>query len=154
MAQQIPEQITGSETATEGTPLSALIGFYRAFNARDLMLMERNWDISPDASMSNPLGGLRRGWPEIRGTYARIFASREPVRVAFHDWTLHEFGDAFVAVGRESGQAGDLSLAIRTTRIYRRTAEGWRQFHHHGSFEDPALFAAYQARINGSHRTA
>lgn len=36
------------------------------------------------------------------------------------------------------------SEAIRTSRLYRRIDGAWRQVHHHGSFEDPALLAAYR----------
>ena len=58
----IREPITGQEkrgTLTE--PAEALAQFYRAFNSRDLGLMEENWDASDDAVMANPLGGIKRG---------------------------------------------------------------------------------------------
>jgi hypothetical protein len=35
-------------------------------------------------------------------------------------------------------------LAIRTTRVFRRVEGAWRQVHHHGSMDDPALLRAYQ----------
>lgn len=155
MATMIPVQlaITGNEDLVDRSePLHALAEFYRAFNTRDLALMRQNWDNSPDAVMDNPLGGIKRGWNEIRSVYERIFAGRAQVEVEFWDYTLHEFGDIFVAVGRERGTFSlggtSLDLAIRTTRIFRRTPEGrWRQVHHHGSFEDPALLAAYQQAV-------
>jgi hypothetical protein len=37
-----------------------------------------------------------------------------------------------------------LDLAIRTTRIFRRVDGCWRQVHHHGSMDDPALLETYQ----------
>jgi hypothetical protein len=37
-----------------------------------------------------------------------------------------------------------LALAIRTTRVFRRVEGAWRQVHHHGSMDDPALLRAYQ----------
>ncbi|MBV9743896.1 MAG: hypothetical protein JO099_09035 [Acidobacteriia bacterium] len=53
--------------------------------------------------------------------YQRIFEGPSRVTVEFHDYTLHQFGDVFYAVGRErgslDGQAEPLELAIRTTRI-------------------------------------
>ncbi len=58
----IQEPITGEEergTLTE--PAEALSQFYRAFNNRDLALMEQNWDASGEAVMANPLGGVKRG---------------------------------------------------------------------------------------------
>ena len=147
-----PDVIDGLDThfAPEH-PLAALSAFYRAFNQRDLEAMARQWSHDEGASMSNPLGGIERGWPRIRAVYQRIFLGEARVRVVFHDYTLHEFGDAFLAVGRERGvlERGNakLELAIRTSRLYRRTHEHWRQFHHHGSFEDPALLEAYHEMV-------
>jgi hypothetical protein len=44
-----------------------LAEFYRAFNTRDLALMERNWISSDEASMDNPLGGSTR--PSLSATF-------------------------------------------------------------------------------------
>jgi ketosteroid isomerase-like protein len=155
MSKAVPEQqpITGRESADPATPLGALSTFYRAFNERDMALMEANWEASPEAAMDNPLGGIRRGWEAIRDTYLRIFAGPARVRVEFHDYTLHETGEVFWAVGRERGrlEAADgsgLDLAIRTSRLFRRDAAGqWRQVHHHGSIDDPRLLEAYQQAV-------
>lgn len=149
--------IDGSEAGLDpGSPVAALSAFYAAFNQRDLVAMARNWIDDGDVSMSNPLGGIARGWPAIRAVYQRIFEGEAQVTVAFHDYTLHvlaphEAGGMFWAVGRERGLLvrGRLQLqpAIRTTRLFRRIEGEWRQVHHHGSFEDPALLAAYQEAV-------
>ena len=143
--------ITGRETFQPDDPRAALAGFYRAFNARDLALMERNWGHGADVSMDNPLGGIRRGWEDIRAVYQRIFAGRARVHVEFHDYTLHAFGETFIAVGRERGRLEapgiTLDLAIRTTRVFHRIDGAWRQFHHHGSIENPDLLRAYQEAV-------
>lgn len=155
----IPEQepITGHEELGDlAAPVQALAQFYRAFNARDLELMEANWDPSPGAVMDNPLGGIVRGWSEIRKVYERVFSGRRRVQVEFHDYTLHVLGEAFCAVGRERGTLAaegtrpELRLAIRTSRLFRRTGGRWRQLHHHGSIDDPELLAAYQRAIRAS----
>ncbi len=148
MASPIQTPVTGAEYAPADEPFAALAGFYRAFNGRDLALMEQNWDIGEDVSMDNPLGGIRRGWAEIRTVYERIFGAQASVRVEFHDYTLHRIGDVFLAVGRERGRLERpgrvvLDLAIRTSRVFRRADNAWRQFHHHGSIESPELLAAY-----------
>jgi ketosteroid isomerase-like protein len=114
--------------------------------------MEQNWEQSAEAAMDNPLGGIKRGWPEIRAVYARIFGAPGKVEVEFHDYTLHVTGDVFWAVGRERGRyegnGTSLALAIRTSRLFRRDRGGsWRQVHHHGSIEDPELLAAYQQAV-------
>jgi ketosteroid isomerase-like protein len=148
----LPSAIDGDETDLDPVqPLAALSAFYRAFNQRDLAAMASNWSHEDAASMSNPLGGIARGWPAIRAIYERIFAGRARVQVTFHDFTLHEAGDFFHAVGRERGTltSGDmqLDLAIRTTRLYRRIDGAWRQVHHHGSFDNPDLLAAYREAV-------
>jgi ketosteroid isomerase-like protein len=148
----VQQPITGREPADPAMPLGALAEFYRAPNSRDLPLMERNWEQSPEAAMDNPLGGIKRGWPEIRAVYERIFSSPAQVHVEFGDYTLHVAGDVFWAVGRERGrferEGKALDLAIRTSRLFRRDASGrWRQVHHHGSIEDPQLLAAYQQAV-------
>ena len=74
--------------------------------------------------MDNPLGGIKRGWAEM-----------------------------FYAVGRERGYfrlgGEEITLAIRTSRIFRKVNGRWKQSHHHGSIEDPQLLAKYQAAVLG-----
>lgn len=147
-----PEVITGTETLPRShPPLEQLIAFYRAFNRRDMRLMQQNWEQSSEASMSNPLGGIKRGWPEIQGVYERIFNGPAEVYVEYYDYSLHQTDEMFVAVGRERGyfKLGDqsLDLAIRTSRTYRKFDGQWRQLHHHGSIDAPDLLARYQAAV-------
>lgn len=149
-----PSTITGKEAAEAGdSPIAALIDFYRAFNNRDLALMEANWSASGESSMSNPLGGIRRGWADIRGVYERLFQGPTKVYVEYYDYSIIDGADSFCAVGRERGLAErdgqKLELAIRTSRVYRREEIGWRQVHHHGSMDDPALLARYQTLVMG-----
>jgi len=148
------EPITGGEVI-EGprTPIQALVEFYNAFNNRDMALMSANWAHSDDIAMDNPLGGIKRGWDEIREVYERIFSGPAKVYVEFFDYTVHEYGDIFYAVGRERGEfrTGDtvVELKIRTSRIYGRMDGMWRQVHHHGSIEDPELLARYLSAVKG-----
>ena len=151
-APTIQTPITGREVAGESVePVTALAEFYRAFNGRDLALIAENWDHAGDVAMDNPLGGITRGWPEIRAVYERIFQSPARVQVEFHDYTLHVIGDVFYAAGRERGSfaasGATLDLAIRTSRIFRRIGGRWRQVHHHGSIDDSQLLSAYQQAV-------
>ena len=144
--------VTGREEPIDPRdPLGALSEFYRAFNTRDLVLMERNWISSDEASMAHPIGGIRYGWDEIRQVYERIFRAAATVNIEFHDFTLHHFGDTFCAVGREQGvlqgNKDSLNLKFRTSRLFRFIDDRWRQVHHHGSIEDPVLMAWYKAAI-------
>jgi ketosteroid isomerase-like protein len=144
--------ITGSEINEPLTaPLRALSDFYQAFNNRDLEAMSRNWARTDDIAMDNPLGGIRRGWTGIRMVYERIFAGPAKVYVEFYDYTVHEADDMFYAVGRERGEfaLGDdvIKLAIRTSIIFIKIHGSWKQVHHHGSIEDPALLRRYQTAV-------
>lgn len=142
--------ITGKEIVQAGTPLAALSEFYRAFNGRDLALMQKNWHPE-ECVLDNPLGGIRRGWPEIGPLYERLFNGPAKVYVEYYDYTLHLGKDLFCAAGRERGtfekNGVKLDLAIRTSRIYRLVDGQWRQVHHHGSIDNPELLAKYQAAV-------
>jgi ketosteroid isomerase-like protein len=145
--------ITGYEDLRDLThPRHALTQFYRAFNTRDIILMRQNWSSFEDISMNNPLGGVKRGWPEIRRVYERIFNGPAQITVEFHNYSLHVSGEIFYAVGRESGRfegpANIFELSIRTTRVYRFLDNRWRQVHHHGSIDDAALLDRYQSILN------
>ena len=104
--------------------------------------------------MVKPLGGIKRGWTEIRSVYERLFNGPARVYVEFHDYTLHVTPELFYAVGRERGRFESaekkLELRIRTSRIYRSSGGLWKQVHHHGSIESPELLAAYQSAVSGA----
>lgn len=156
----IQTPVTGNDySGNQRDSLQALAQFYRALNSRDLELMQQNWANSADAAMDNPLGGIKRGWTEIRTTYRRLFESKGAYQFEFYDYTLHESGDLFYVVGRERGElvlsGQSLRLAIRTSRVFRKDTEGkWRQVHHHGSIEDPQMLAAYQEAVLGQRLVA
>jgi ketosteroid isomerase-like protein len=146
--------ITGAEYRGKAeTPREALAQFYAAFNAADLAGLAESWDDRDDVSMDNPIGGIVRGWPEVRAVSERLVAGPARVRVEFYDYSLHEAGDLCYAVGRERGtvtrDARELALAIRTTRLFRRRDGRWRQVHHHGSINTPELLQAYQTLVRG-----
>jgi ketosteroid isomerase-like protein len=150
-----PPVISGARHAGRPAtrPEAALEQFYAAFNGRDLALMRENWAHSDEIALDNPLGGIRRGWVEIRPLYERVFGGAARVYVEFHEYTLHGDDAFFYAVGRERGhyRMGDteLALAIRTSRVYRKIEGCWQQVHHHGSIDDPLLLARYQAAVLG-----
>jgi ketosteroid isomerase-like protein len=148
----ISTAITGDEiVADPGSQVAALVEFYRGFNHRDLDRVANVWAPIEDIAMDNPLGGIRRGWNEIRAVYQRLFDGPARVYVEFYDYSLIGTDAMFCAVGRERGELvlGDtrVPLAIRTSRVYQRLDGRWRQVHHHGSIDDPVLLARYQAVI-------
>jgi len=143
------EPITGNEPIEDiQSPFAALVQFYAAFNGQNLAGMRSNWIQNDEAAMSNPLGGIKRGWADIETTYQKIFFGPAIVTVQFYDYTITSTENMFVAVGRERGslEIGDtrINLLIRTSRIYRREQSLWKQVHHHGSMDDPTLLTQYQ----------
>lgn len=140
-------------TADPSSPFEALVQFYCAFNTRDLALMAENWAQTDEIAMDNPLGGIKRGWAEIRQVYEKLFNGPASVYVEYYDYTIHEGGDMFYAVGRERGSfrlgGEEIALAVRTSRVFRKNNGRWRQMHHHGSIDDPKLLERYQAAVLG-----
>ena len=151
----ITQPITGeNEIPPKGISLDiyeSLNNFYHAFNNRDFTLMQDNWENSDEIAMDNPLGGIKRGWSELKEIYQRIFTGQAKVYVEFYDYSIIEFEGGFCCVGRERGnlQVKDekLDLAIRTSRVYKRINGQYKQMHHHGSIEDPTLLKTYQELV-------
>lgn len=148
--------ITGNEAteARKHPAVNALSIFYKAFNTRDMPLMKQAWLDTDEISMDNPIGGIRRGWPAISLGYDRIFNGTAQVYVEFYDYSIHQTAAMFFATGRERGyfrtDAGQIDLAIRTTRIFEKRDDVWRQIHHHGSIDDPGLLRTYQEAVRRS----
>lgn len=151
----VQDPVSGREPGRgDGSALDALADFYRAFNERDIAALEQNWAPGDLPSMDNPIGGIRRGWEEIRAGYQRLFDGPARVEVEFFDYTHQEGADWALFVGRERGNCSSgesrLCLAIRTTRWFVRVDGAWRQLHHHGSIERGELLADYQRIIFGA----
>ena len=143
---QVP--ITGNKTENDDEIFNALNHFYTAFNNKDFALMEENWLHSSEIAMDNPLGGITRGWEEIKAVYQRIFTGSADVYVEFYDYHIIALENGFCAVGRERGtvqvSGTTLELAIRTSRVYTKIQGKYKQVHHHGSIQTPTLLSAYQ----------
>ncbi len=149
--------ITGDEDQGNlSLPYQALVQFYYAFNHRDMETMADNWAQSDEITMNNPLGGIKRGWDEIRPIYERLFNGLAKVYVEFYDYTIHEADEMFYAVGRERGYfrlaENEVKFAIRTSRVFKWIDGRWKQVHHHGSIDDPELLERYQAAVLGKQK--
>ena len=150
----IQTPITGNEDQGNlSSSYQALVQFYYAFNHRDIETMADNWAQSDEIAMDNPLGGIKRGWDEIKLVYDRIFNGQAKVYVEYYDYTIHETDVMFYVVGRERGYfrlaENEVKLAIRTSRVFKKIDGRWRQVHHHGSIDDPELLARYKAAVIG-----
>lgn len=145
--------ITGKEdtNSIQNQEIIALMQFYKAFNGRDMNLMQKSWINSSEVSMNNPLGGIMRGWKEIESTYDKIFNGKARVYVEFYDYTIHKTENMFFATGRERGffktDKSEIELAIRTSRVFIKVNGEWKQIQHHGSIDNPELLKAYQELV-------
>ena len=147
----IQTPITGEEQQYNNKMHEALVEFYKAFNQRNFNLMQKNWLNNEEIAMDNPLGGIKRGWEEIKTIYSRIFSGQAKVYVEFYDYTIVDLDSGFVAIGRERGwvksKGEKLDLAIRTSRVYKLVEGEYKQVHHHGSIESPELLQRYQELV-------
>ena len=94
----IQTAITGKENLVDikDEKRKALTEFYKAFNGRDFTLMQKNWLNSEEIAMDNPLGGIKRGWEEIKEIYTRIFSGKVLVYVEYYDYTIIDIDGGFV----------------------------------------------------------
>lgn len=153
--EHIISKINGTEDITkiQSEELQAVVQFYKAFNERNLTLMQNVWLNTEEASMNNPVGGIMRGWQNIASVYSKIFTGEATVFVEFYDFTLHATDTMFFITGRERGffQKGNVKvdLAIRTSRVFIKQHNEWKQIQHHGSIDNPELLKTYQYAIVG-----
>jgi ketosteroid isomerase-like protein len=137
---------TGAEAALET--------FYYAYHNRDLAALRADWADSPLAQLNNPVGGILRGADSIVGLYGTIFGGAVRAQVTFTDVIAYLGREHAVFAGREIGSytgrdGAPVPLEIRTSRYFRYEDGSWRQFHHHGSIDDPAVLLAYQQAVRG-----
>jgi ketosteroid isomerase-like protein len=133
---------------------AALESFYYGWHHRDADVLRAVWSDDPLAQLDNPVGGILRGGDAIAGLYQKALASPADLRVTFGDVVAYlGKGDAVFA-GRETGSfttpdGTTVPVEIRTTRYFRYADGRWRQYHHHGSIDDPGALRAYQQAIRG-----
>lgn len=150
-----PDPITGWESNADATsPYRAACEFYRAFNARDLALLARNWSHADEAVLDDPMAGVRRGWAAIRDAYERLLDGPAVVRAELVDYTILESPRLAYFAGRERGYVRardeEIPLAMRITRLFRRSGGRWRQVHCHGVIEDAQLLARHREMLQGA----
>jgi len=152
------ETLQGNDSK-ECTVLASLHQFYKGFNRGDIDLLSENWSQSSAAIMSNPLGGVLKGWSEIAGLYKKLFTGPLDVHVEFYDIVINQWSNGFLAVGREKGSVSlieggfikeALPIEIRTSRFFMfdEKKESFKQLHHHGSIVYPDMLASYQDLVN------
>ena len=157
--EKVMKTINGSEDLSKITndELKSLVNFYKAFNNRDMDLMQSVWLNSEEASMNNPVGGIMKNWEEIKSVYFKIFNGSAKVYVEFYDFTLHSTENMFFVAGKERGffenENTKIELKIRTSRIFIKKGNSWKQIQHHGSIDNSELLKKYQSAILNNYLT-
>ncbi|SDW58255.1 conserved hypothetical protein [Amycolatopsis xylanica] len=133
---------------------AALQTFYYALNSRDGAALAEVWADDPLVQLNNPVGGILRGRDAVAALYDKIFHGPIRVQVTFSDIVEYLDDSHAVFAGAETGsyttpEGTAVPLRIRTSRYFRFTAAGWRQYHHHGSIDDPEALRAYQHAVRG-----
>lgn len=149
LAEAADPSVTGARAALES--------FYYALNNQDAKVLRQVWTDHPLAQLNNPLGGILRGGDAVSDLYQKIFEGPAGLWVRFADIVEYAGEDHVVFAGRETGEYTGADgvtspVHIRTSRYFRHVDGSWRQFHHHGSIDDPDALAAYQRAIRGPRR--
>jgi ketosteroid isomerase-like protein len=131
---------------------AALETFYFALNNRDPDALAAVWSQHPLAQLNNPLGGMLRGGDAITALYRRIFTGPVRLTVELGDIVEYLGEDHALFAGRETGayrvkDGKPVAVTFRTSRYFRYDDGRWRQFHHHGSMDEPQALDAYQRAI-------
>jgi ketosteroid isomerase-like protein len=128
---------------------AALETFYYAWHNRDAAALRACWSASPFAEIDSPSAGTVRGGEAIARLYQRAVASPADIRLSFEDVVAFYGESDVVYAGRESAiytarDGSTVPVEIRCTRYLRYEGGHWRQYHHHGSIDDPDALRSYQ----------
>lgn len=111
--------------------------FYAAFESLDMGEMDAVWAHDENVECVQPGGELLLGWDEVRGSWARIFASTKRVRVALSSIWIRIEGDVgWVACTEHVTTAftdGFDEAVIQATNIFIRVENDWLLVAHHAS---------------------
>jgi ketosteroid isomerase-like protein len=111
--------------------------FYAAFESLDIGAMESVWAHDEGVQCVHPGWDLLMGWEEVRGRWARIFASAKRVRIALSSvWIRVEGDTGWVACTEHITTAfadGFDEATVQATNIFIFRNGQWLLAAHHAS---------------------
>ncbi|WP_371498580.1 nuclear transport factor 2 family protein [Kitasatospora sp. NBC_00374] len=130
--------------------LAANQALYEALETGDLEAVESIWLGAADADDKNGVVCVHPGWPVLRGraqvtrSYMLIMMNTEYIQFFLTDVEVEVQGDVALVTctenilsGGEAEEEGELGPLVGgkvvSTNLFRRTADGWRLWSHHGS---------------------
>jgi ketosteroid isomerase-like protein len=124
-------------TEEEQNVAQANESFYRAFESLNIQQMKSVWAKDAEIQCGHPGWRILRGWKPVMESWRRIFENTPQIRFMLTDLTVEVRGDlAWVTLYENlnsSVEGQNVAATILTTNIFRKSAEGWRMIHHHGS---------------------
>lgn len=111
--------------------------FYRAFESLKIDAMEQVWSKDADIQCGHPGWRILRGWGPVMESWKRIFENTPSMQFTLTDVNIHISGEiAWVTLYENlnsSIQGQNFSVAILTTNMFQKSADGWRMILHLGS---------------------
>jgi ketosteroid isomerase-like protein len=113
-------------------------GFYRAFEALDIAVMDAIWTHTERAQCIHPGWPLIVGWAAVRASWETIFANTTEMRFTISDTRVGGGPDVAWVTCTEnilSEVDGRVSVtSLLATNIFEQHDPGhWRMIHHHAS---------------------
>lgn len=110
--------------------------FYRAFQQRDLSMMNQVW-WQGESFCIHPGGQVIKGWESICSSWLSIFRNTEQLEIDIEVVNLEIGADVAYVVVREtvlqSSRGRKMKAQSIATNIYQKMAQKWYLVHHHGS---------------------
>jgi ketosteroid isomerase-like protein len=111
--------------------------FYRAFEKKDITLMNQTWWQGQGSICIHPGGNIIRGWDNIRSSWEKIFQNTDYLEINTEIVTTEaDHAVAYVIVVEnvmQVRQGRKLEGESLATNTFRKMAQKWYLVHHHGS---------------------
>ena len=124
--------------------------FYQALEGLDLAAMDGVWLHEGWVRCVHPGWDALTGWGAVRRSWERIFQGTEWMRVTPTDVQAQVDGEVGIVCCAENitakGEQGVGVASALATNLFRRTADGWRLFHHHASPAPLSVTPSFEGR--------
>jgi len=111
--------------------------FYRAFEKKDLTLMNQTWWQGDSSICIHPGGKMIQGWEKIRSSWEKIFQNTDYLEIDTNVIVTEvDYAIAYVVVMENVMQVRrgrKLKAQSLATNSFRKMAQKWYLVHHHGS---------------------
>ncbi|NBD15807.1 MAG: DUF4440 domain-containing protein [Cyanobacteria bacterium] len=111
--------------------------FYRAFEKKDLTLMNQTWWQGDGSICIHPGGKMIQGWENIRSSWEKIFQNTDYLEIDTNVIVTEvDYAIAYVVVMENVTQVRrgrKLKAQSLATNSFRKMAQKWYLVHHHGS---------------------